>query len=240
MTSKSTPLLLLFGRTVLFMLVQSLFALGFYLGGSSTAWDKGAAWWPLGVTITNLVCVAAMIFLFRAEGRSYWELFRIRRETLGGDLLVLLGSLLIIGPLGFFPNILLANALFESPQTALDLLVRPLPLWAAYASLVLFPVTQGLAELPLYFGYVMPRLSSRTFPDLRPLLLPALLLGLQHLALPLVFNLPFILWRAFMYLPFAIAVGLLIYWRPRLLPYLAIIHVLMDFSFALMLLPAAY
>lgn len=240
MTSKSTPLLLLFGRTVLFSLVQSLFALGFYLGGSSTAWDKSAAWWPLGVTITNLVCIAAMSFLFRAEGRGYWELFRIRRETLGGDLLVLLGSLLIIGPLGFFPNILLANALFESPQTALDLLVRPLPLWAAYASLALFPVTQGLAELPLYFGYVMPRLSSRTFPDLRPLLLPALMLGLQHLALPLVFNLPFILWRAFMYLPFAITVGLLIYWRPRLLPYLAIIHVLMDFSFALMLLPAAY
>lgn len=240
MTSKTAPWLLLFGRTALFILVQSLFALGFYLAGSPTAWDDGAAWWPFSVTITNLVCILAMILLFRAEGRSYWELFRFRRETLGSDMLVLLGSLLILGPIGFFPNILLANTLFDNPQTALDLLVRPLPTWAAYASLVLFPVTQGLAELPLYFGYVMPRLDPRPFPDLRPLILPALMLGLQHFAVPLVFDLPFILWRAFMYLPFAFAIGLMIHWRPRLLPYLAIVHVLIDLSFALMLLPAAY
>lgn len=240
MTSKTAPLLLVFGRTAVFIFMQSLFALGFYLFGSSDAWESGAAWWPFGVILTNLICMAAMIILFRAEGRSYWGLFRIRRETLGGDLLVLVGSLVILGPIGFFPNILLANALFENPQIALDLLVRPLPLWAVYASIVLFPITQGLAELPLYFGYVMPRLDPRTFPDLRPLLLPALMLGLQHLAIPLLFNLPFILWRAFMYLPFAFAIGLTIHWRPRLLPYLAIVHALLDLSFALMLLPASY
>lgn len=35
-----------------------------------------------------------------------------------------------------------------------------------------------------------------------------------------------------MFLPFALAVGFLLRWRPRLLPYLAIVHILMDFSLA--------
>jgi hypothetical protein len=238
-SSKTAPWLLLFGRTGLFLLVQALFALGFSLGGSTSAWDDGAAWWPFIVTIANLLCLGGMVFLFRAEGKNYWEIFRIRRKNLKSDLLALL-STVIIGPLGYFPNILLANWLFSDSQIALDLLVRPLPLWAVYASLVLFPVTQGLIELPLYFAAVMPRLDNRRFPDLRPVILPALLLGLQHFAMPFVLDYRFILWRAFMYIPFAFGVGILLHWRPRLLPYFALIHVLMDLSFASMLLAAAY
>jgi len=43
-----------------------------------------------------------------------------------------------------------------------------------------------------------------------------------------------------MYLPFAVFVGIVLHWRPRLLPYFVVIHVLMDISFALMLLSVAY
>lgn len=236
---KTASWLLLFGRSGLFLLVQALFALGFSLGGSASPWDDGAAWWPFTVTIANLLCLGGMIFLFRAEGKNYWEIFRIRRENVKSDLLALL-STAIIGPLGYFPNILLANWLFGDSQSVLDLLVRPLPLWAVYASLILFPVAQGLIELPLYFAAVMPRLDSRRFPDLRPVILPALMLGLQHFAIPFVFDFRFILWRALMYIPFAFGVGILLHWRPRLLPYFATIHVLMDLSFASMLLAAAY
>ncbi|MBX3001354.1 MAG: hypothetical protein KF893_22725 [Caldilineaceae bacterium] len=239
MTIRTAPWLLLFGRTALFVIVQSIFAIGFLLAGASTTWDQGANWWPFSVTITNLICLIAMIALYRAEGKNYWEIFRIRRQTLGGDLLVLLGSMLIIGSIGFFPNVWLASWLFEDSQIALDLLVRPLPLWAAYASLLLFPITQGLVELALYFTYVMPRLDARPFPDLRPVILPALMLGFQHFAIPLIFDSRFLLWRGLMYVPFAFAIGVMLHWRPRLLPYFAIIHVLMDLSFAIMLLAVA-
>lgn len=71
-------------------------------------------------------------------------------------------------------------------------------------------------------------------------MLPALMLGFQHLALPLVFDARFITWRALMFVPFAVLVGLVLRWRPRLLPYLAIVHVLMDMSFAAMFLGVAY
>jgi hypothetical protein len=238
--SKSSAWLFLFGRMCLFLAVQAVFALGFFVSGSSQAWEEGANWWPIVVSIANFICLAGMIAASRREGKNYWDLFRIRRETIKGDLLVLLVSFLVIGPAGYFPNPLLAKLLFGGSEPVLALIIRPLPMWAAYASLIFFPITQGLVELALYFGFVMPRLSQRRFPNLLPVLLPALMLGFQHAAIPLLFNTRFIAWRALMFIPFALLTGLLLHYRPRLLPYAAVIHVLMDMSFATMLLGAAY
>jgi hypothetical protein len=232
--------LLLFGRMALFIIIQSLFALGFWLLGSLTAWDDGATWWPMVVFISNIVCIAVLITLFRKEAKNYWHLFHIQKQTWLSDILILLASFLVIGPVSILPNIWLGQLLFENPQTTLDLMIRPLPFWATYAALILFPITQGLAELPVYFGYVMPRLNSRAFPNLLPIVLPAIMLGVQHAALPFLFNVPFLLWRGLMFIPFAFAVGFMLHWRPRLLPYFAVIHALMDLSFAMYFLPLAY
>jgi membrane protease YdiL (CAAX protease family) len=43
-----------------------------------------------------------------------------------------------------------------------------------------------------------------------------------------------------MYIPFAFLIGIIFYWRPRILPYFIIIHVLMNMSFAIMFLDAAH
>ncbi|MEP7356348.1 MAG: hypothetical protein ABI847_03860 [Anaerolineales bacterium] len=239
-TLSAWPWLMLPARLILFAALQGLLAVGLWLAGSPPAWDSAAAWWPFGVTITNVVCVWLLVGRFRAEGRSFWALFRIRRQDVRSDLWALLGVLLIAGPVAFLPNILLANWLFGDAQIALNLLVRPLPLWAAIFGLVLFPITQGLAELPTYFGYAMPRLETNGVPRSLALALPAAMLALQHLALPLVFDLRFIAWRALMFLPFAVLVAIVLHWRPRLLPYLAVVHVLMDVSFAAMLLSVVY
>ena len=58
--------------------------------------------------------------------------------------------------------------------------------------------------------------------------------------MPLLFDMRFILWRGLMYIPFALLLGIVIHWRPRMLPYFAIVHVLMDASFATMLFSVAY
>ena len=239
---RAAPWLLLFGRTLLFFAVQAAFALGFFLAGSPAAWEAGADWWPLTVAIANALCLAALAALYRAEGRSYWGVFRFQREHVKNALLVMLGTFVLAGPVAILPNILLSQWLFGDSQAVLPLFVRPLPAWAAYAGLVLFPVTQGLTEAALYFAYVMPRLFGQN-PEARPswlaLSLAALMLGLQHLAMPFLFDPRFIAWRALMYLPFAFVTGLLLRWRPRLLPYFAIVHTLMNLSLAAMFLPAA-
>lgn len=156
------PWLMLPLRTVLFAAFQALFALGFLLAGSAAAWNASANWWPFAVTAANVVCIALLIRLYHREDKHYWGLFRFQRETVKSDLLALLGILIISEPIAFLPNLLAANWLFGNQQTALDLFIRPLPAWAAYASLVIFLVTIALAELPTYFAYVMPRLAERT------------------------------------------------------------------------------
>lgn len=64
-TNKAIPWLLLFVRTLLFLGVQALFAFGLAVGGVAQAWSASAAWWPLGVTLVNLICLAVMIFAIR-------------------------------------------------------------------------------------------------------------------------------------------------------------------------------
>jgi hypothetical protein len=46
-------------------------------------------------------------------------------------------------------------------------------------------------------------------------------------------------WRFLIFLPFALWVGLIVRWRPRLLPYMMVIHALMDVSLFMFLLPIA-
>lgn len=240
MKIQTTAWLMLFSRLILFFGLQALFALGFYLAGSAAAWEQSTNWWPLIVVLTNLVCVALLIYLFRAEGQRYWDLFKLDRQHILRDVLTVLASFIIGGPLAILPNILLGNWLFGDSKITLDLFVRPLPMWAAWMGLILFPITQGLAELVTYFGFVKPQFARQGMNGLLALSLPALLLGLQHLAMPFLFDIRFILWRALMYIPFAFFCGLLLHWRPRLLPYLALIHVLMNMSFATMFLTVAY
>jgi hypothetical protein len=237
---KSAPWLLLFGRAALFFGIQCLFALGYLLAGSQTPWNNSAAWWTLSVFIANLICLAMMVRQFCAEGKSYWSIFTILRENIKTDLLSMLGVLIITLPISMLPNILLAIGLYGDPQIGLTMLVRPLPFWAVIASLILFPLTQGLVEIPTYFSFAMPRLEVQGQPRWLALALPVLMLGLQHIAVPFLFDLRYIAWRGLMFLPFALLVGLVMRWRPRLLPYMAIMHILLDFSFAIMLLPAAY
>ena len=118
---KTAPWVLLFGRTGLFFVVQTLFALGFFLAGSTSAWEDGTAWWPIVVTITNVICLITLIYLFRAEGKKYWDIFRIRRVNIKSDLLALAATFLVIGPLGYFPNVLLGGWLFGDSEAVLEL-----------------------------------------------------------------------------------------------------------------------
>jgi len=91
-------------------------------------------------------------------------------------------------------------------------------------------LTIAFAELPTYFGYALPRLTAQLNNGWLAWLLASLGLAVQHCFLPLLFDGRFILWRLGMYLPFALFAGLLLKLRPGLLPYLVIIHGLIDIS----------
>ncbi|MFZ5859064.1 MAG: hypothetical protein ACOYZ6_19725 [Chloroflexota bacterium] len=230
------PWLTLIIRSLLFLTFQALIALAFFIGGTSTAWTVSAAWWPLAIIFTDLVCLWLLICFYRQEGKCFWDVFRIERQFVRQDLLFMLGVLVIGAPLGYLPNILSAQWLFSDPQVALDLLVRPLPVWAAVTSVALFPLLQGLVEIPTYMLYAMPRLEAQGTRPWLAVALASFFLSFQHVFAPFLPDGRFITYRLVMFLPFAFLIAIVMRARPRLMPYMAVVHALMDMSVAVMFL----
>lgn len=223
-------------RSMLFLAFQAIIALIFLLIGSPATWSASAAWWMIAVALADLVCLALLIHLYWQDGKRFWNVFRFDRQFAKPDLFFLLGFLVIAGPTGYLPNILSAQWLFGDPQTALDMLVRPLPAWAAVIAFIFFPLLQGLVEIPTYMLYVMPRLETQGVHPWLAVSLTSFFLSAQHMFAPFLPDMRFITYRLVMFLPFAILIALVMRWRPRLMPYMAVIHVLMDMSIAAMFL----
>lgn len=220
--------LMVFARPALFLAFQTLIALIYLLAGNPAPWLASVAWWPLCALLGSSVNLALLVSLLRREGTSYRALVRFDRQHLRVDVLLLLALLVISGPISMLPSTYLSQWLFGSAAAASDLYMRPLPLVAAFALLVLFPLGQALTELPNYFGYAMPRLRRQTGSTFVALAVPAFMLAAQHMFLPLIPNLHFMALRLLMFLPFAVFLALVLHWRPRLLPYLMIVHFIMD------------
>lgn len=228
--------LMLIIRSLLFLAFQLLIAIVFIILDSPPVWNASAAWWPIAIVLTNLVCLALLIHLYQQERKQFWDIFRPERQFIKQDLLFLLGFLVIAGPIGYLPNVLSAKWLFGDPQIALDLLVRPLPVWAAILSFAFFPLLQGVVEIPTYMVYALPRLESQGVRPWMAVALASFFLSAQHIFAPLLLDLRFVIYRLVMFMPFAILIALVMRWRPRLMMYMAVIHVLMDMSVAVMFL----
>ncbi len=237
----NTAWLLLPARTIFFLIGQVIIALILLLISGTSDWQSSAAWWPIAVALADILCLYLLIRWYKKEGKNYFSEFRFSRDSFWKDLGIVLLSLIVGGPLSVVPNILLSTWLFGNPEASLPLFVGALPLWAVIFSGILFPLGQAVTEIPMYMRYIAPKLEykSATGYGMKPWLavgLASLFLSLQHITAPLIFDVRFIIWRALMYLPFAIYVGILIRWRPRLLPFICIIHWLMNLSFVFMYL----
>lgn len=219
---------LLGSRLFLFLLFQGMVAL---LVGS---WSRSEGYWLLVATLTNLVSIAVLWFLFRREGLSYQGLFRFSRSTLKKDILVFTGLVLICGPVVFGPNYLLSKWFWGDPAIPYEMMFRPVEKWLSILLLFAFPVTIVFAELATYFGYIMPRLKEGLRSKWLTVVLPVMFLSLQHLALPFIPDLKFILYRSLVFLPFAALIGITLYKRPSLFPFFAILHGIMDMGTAAM------
>jgi hypothetical protein len=144
------------------------------------------------------------------------------------DGLTALALLPLVAAAAVLPPILIAQALWVDPTVGQNLLLAPLPGWAAWTALLLFPVTTAAVELPTYGGYVLPRLRAAGLPAIVSVAIVGLVLGVQHGALPFVPAAQFFVWRTAAFVPLALAFIGLLAWRPRLLPWFVGVHLLMD------------
>ncbi len=234
-TAASRPWLMLISRSALFIFFQVLIALILAATGTKSAWDESARYWTFLAFLTNFVSMYLLVRVFNAEGKRYWDILRFSRKTWKTDLLWFLGFSIIGMPIAAAPREPLAAAIFGDAMTATNMLFRPLPTWAFVLSF-LFPLTIAFAELPTYFGYCMPRLAAQLRNGWVAWLIASFFLAAQHMFLPLILNGGYLLWRFGMFLPFALFTGLVLKFRPSLLPYFVIVHALMDVTTVLVYL----
>ena len=220
-------------RLVLFAVFQALIALIYAVGGHASAWDASAAWWQITAALASLSSLAALQYFLQREGSSLKEFYRIERDYWKMDALLVLGLAFLGMVIAMLPNPLLSTWLFGSPEGAVPLLFKPLPAWAVWLSVVVFPISIALSELPIYMGYALPRIEALTGSAWKGVAVAGFFLAAQHITLPLLFYGRFILYRFVMYLPLALFMAIVLRWKPRLLPYMMIVHGLMDLSAAL-------
>ena len=230
----SRPWLMLISRSVLFLLFQALIALALYSAGTESAWGESARYWTFQVTIVNVVSLYLLVRAFNAEGKRFWDILRFSRETWKADLLWFIGFSIIAMPIVGAPREPLAKAIFGDVMIATNMLFKPIPPWAFLLSF-LFPFTIWFSELPTYFGYCMPRLSQQINGWIA-WFITSFFLAAQHMFLPTILNGGYFLWRFGMFLPFALFTGLVLKFRPALLPYFVIVHALLDVTTVLVYL----
>ncbi len=221
-------IVLLGSRFLLFLIFQAVIA--FIL----SSWSRSEGYWLLVATLTNLVSITILWFLFRREGLSYCGLFRFSRSTFLKDILIFLGLVLLCGPVVFGPDYLLSAWLWDDPTIPYEMMFPPVEKWLAIVLLFAFPVTIVFAELATYFAYIMPRLAGGMRSKWLAVFLPVLFLSMQHITLPFIPDLKFILYRGLVFLPFAALIGIALYKRPSLFPWFAILHGVMDLGTAVM------
>jgi hypothetical protein len=233
------PWFMVVARSALFLAFQALIALVYALLGNPNPWAASIAWWPLSIFLTGVVNLALLARLLRAEGSSYREMVRFRRGAVAKDMLWLLGLMVVSAPFAMLPSQYLATALFGSVDAASALYIKALPVAAAAALMFLMPLAQGLTELPNYFGYCRPRIEQGSGSAALAIAVTVGMLAAQHIFAPFIPDARFLLFRGLSFLPFALVLGIGLRLRPQLLPYMMVVHFLMDVGTGWFILAAA-
>jgi hypothetical protein len=209
------------------------------ISGRQGAVAASAAWWLWYVTAANAVCLVLMVRFGRLEGVRLRDIYFASRSTWRGDLVWAIAALAGTAVLAMLPGTLLAGALWGDPNYPNALLFQALPLFAVYPLFVLMPVTQALAELPTYWGYVAPRLRAAGMRRWLVLGVVGAVLSVQHMFFAFRLDWRYDLWLAIKFLPFALWTGFIVDRRPTTLPYLMGLHFVLDASLPLLLLLAS-
>jgi hypothetical protein len=232
---QARTLAVLTSRMLLFALVQTALFVVLQTIQPSTEWANTAGWWPFVAAVVNLLTVAILWWAMKQEGKPLSAVYHfVRHRGWWRDAMLALLAMAGAGILAVGPNLLVGNWLFGDAMIPYNMMFQPIPQWAALFALIVFPITIALAEMPTYFGYGMPHVEAETANRWLGVLIPSLFLAAQHMTLPLLFDWRFALWRGLMFLPLALYVGIVLHWRLRLLPYVAVLHGLLDFQAAWM------
>ena len=223
-------------RVALAAAAQLGLALAFAAATNPAPWRWAGAWWVAWLVPVNVATLALLARRQRAGGERFGQLFGPPSQPPRRDLPWYVLALVVSVPLGVLPNLLLGRLLWGSAFAGTTSSFAAMPSGLVWLLAALVPLTQGLAEPPLYLGYVLPRLRRLGVHRGRAIAITAAAMSLQNVFFPWLWDWRFALWRALMFLPLCLWLGWLVARRPSLLPYLAVAHGVMNLSLVFLVL----
>ena len=186
--------------------------------------EQAGQWVTVYGTLIDLVCLALILRFIRSEQLRLGDLVNLRRDRLWREIGEGLGYVLVLLVVGLAGGGLTAYLLFggAAPNP-----LGQLPPLGALFSVLVWPLIWGFTEELTYFGYAFPRLQVLTRSTWIAGALVALAFALQHVAMPLRFDVDFMLYRFFSSLPIALVVLPLYLRTRRLFPFM-IAHWVVD------------
>jgi len=211
------PLAIVFARLFFALFAQSLIATLFFIK-SSSPYQAAADWWPVYGTLIDLGCLILIIWQLKKEGLRFRDLLNLDPRHLALDILLGLCFILWVFPLAIAGITGCSLLIFGSPHP--PAIYHPLPIWAAAYSLLIFPVVWGLTEQCTYQGYALARLEALLPHPAFAIAMVAFGWGIQHIALPLIFDWHYMLYRFLSFLPLAVVMTIVYLRTRRLIPFI--------------------
>jgi len=215
--SRSWPVLIVFSRLIFAVITQSLVAILFFSKAVSPLQAAGD-WWPVYGTLIDLACLLLITWLLKKENLRFSDLLNFSRDRFWQDVRVGLGFILWVFPLAMAGITICSLLIFGNPQPAS--LYHSLPLWATAYSLLIFPAIWGVMEQSTYQGYALPRLEILFNRPGFAIYIVAFGWGIQHIALPLILDWRYMLFRFLSFLPLAAVMALVYLRKRRLIPFI--------------------
>jgi membrane protease YdiL (CAAX protease family) len=219
------PVIMVFARLILAVLIQALVAGLYRLQGNPTPWQAAGSWWIVYGTLIDLGCLVLLAWLARREGIRLFDLISFQRQYLRRDLLLGVGFFVLFAIL-IVPAVIISTLLIYGATLGPASMV-PLPPWGALYALLVWPIIWAIAEQMTYQGYALPRLEVLSGRAWLAVIIVGFGWALQHSALPLMSDWR---WAVFRFVSnIGIVILLIFYLRiRRLLPFI-IAHWAMNF-----------
>lgn len=229
--SASWPLIIVFARMILAIVVQALAAGIFKLSGHANPWQAAAPWWIVYGTLIDIGCLGLLAWLASKEGIRLTDLINFQRRSWGRALLIGLGFIVLYIFLAFAGG-MVAGMLVYGNAPLPDVML-PLPLWGTLYALIVWPLIWAFAEEMTYQGYALPRLELITGRAWVAVAIVAFGWAIQHSPLPMMPDWRFAVYRFVSSLPLALVLPFIYLRTRRLMPFI-VAHWVANFVAVLM------
>lgn len=189
-----------------------------------------ANWWTVVATAVNVFTIILLICYARLEGKTFREKINYEKGKTSVKQVVLVSLLILVVGMGCM--YLTAFVIYGTvmPPAAV-MLASPISKPLAILVFLLLPVTTALAEDGLYLGFGVNGITNKA----AAIFVPAFFFALQHCFIPTVFDLKYVLYRFFSFLPLTIILCWHYYKNRNPLP-IMIGHALIDLATVIMVL----